>query len=204
MMTQTVLSAAAPALSHPSAPDSALCRFSRGTGSGSRLAEFLIANLELEIPASPRKQTSRVNSNRKYSAIFPTQERESIPSVRAFKVTSVPFALPHPRKPLLPRVADRESRATKFRIANTRLRFGLSPTKISILEISNRERMAISCRACSLLQLRASSFQPPEPNRDIAIRNRNKPHPFSHFQFSNRDKRGCLRSECICGNRFFE
>jgi len=155
MMTRTVLSAAAPALSHPSAPDSAPCRFSRVTGRGSQLAEFLIANPRLTFCVNHRKASPLKVSNRKYSAIFPTQGREFIPSVSASGHS------PEPLAPLYP-----------------------LPTILSSFEPQ------------------ASSLS--EPNRDTAIRNRNKPHPFSHFQFSNRDKTGCLRPECICGNRFFE
>ena len=57
--------------------------------------------------------------------------------------------------------------ARKFLIANPRLKFSLSHRKISALEISNRERMAIFRRAFSLF----SGFEPPAPSIQNLIAN---------------------------------
>jgi len=77
---------------------------------------------------------------------------------------SVPLALSHPRKPLLPRSADREPQATEFLIANTRLKSELSGKDSSRLQISNRERIAIFHRVF----LAFSSFEPPAPPEALA------------------------------------
>jgi hypothetical protein len=165
----------------------------------------LIANLELEFRASPIRINELKFSNRKFSAIL-TKVREFIPSVNAFKVMSVPLALSHPRKPLLPRSADREPQATVILIANARLKSQLSGNDSSRLQISNRERMAIFHRAF----LAFSRFEPPVPpeawaavacpswraaDRYTGIGNRNHAYRFSHFQFHNRYKTRLLRSQ---------
>jgi hypothetical protein len=191
----------------PAIPISAL-RISRPFPSFQRSAsslQNLIANLELEFRVRPIRINELKFSNRKFSAIL-TKARGFIPSVNAFKVMSVPLALSHPRKPLLPRSADREPQATVVLIANTRLKFELSSKDSSRLQISNRERMAIFHRAF----LAFSSFEPPAPpealaavacpswraaNRYTGIRNRNNnAYRFSHFQFHNRYRTRLLRS----------
>ena len=153
MMTQTVLSAAAPALSHPCAPDNALFRFSRVTGRGSRLAEFLIANLELEIPASPRKQTSRVNSNRKYFVIFATQGREFIPSVSASGHRPEPLAPPYPRNPLPAILSSFEPQASSLQnlIGTPRLEIAISPILSAISNFLIGTKRAV-CVLSALLE----------------------------------------------------
>ena len=191
----------------PAIPISAL-RISRPYPSFQRSAsslQNLIANLELEFRVSPIRINELKFSNRKFSAIL-TKVRGFIPSVNAFKLMSVPLALSHPRKPLLPRSADREPQARVILIANTRLKSELSARDSSRLQISNRERMAIFHRAF----LAFCSFEPPAPaealaavacpsrraaNRYTGIRNRNNnAYRFSHFQFHNRYRTRLLRS----------
>jgi hypothetical protein len=148
----------------PAIPISAL-RISRPYPSFQRSAsslQNLIANLELEFRASPIRINELKFSNRKFSAIL-TKVRGFIPSANAFKVMSVPLALPHPRKPLLPRSADREPQAVIL-IANTRLKSELTSKDSSRLQISNRERMAIFHRAF----LAFCSFEPPAPAEALA------------------------------------
>jgi hypothetical protein len=170
----------------PAIPISAL-RISRPYPSFQRLAsslQNLIANLELEFRVSPIRINELKLSNRKFSAI----------------------------SSFLPRVADRESQATEFLIANTRLTSELSGKDSSRLQISNRERMAICHRAF----LAFSSFEPPAPpealaavacpswraaNRYTGIRNRNNAYRFSHFQFHNRYKTRLLRPGSFSGMR---
>ena len=152
------------------------------------ILQNLIANLELEFRVSPIRINELKFSNRKFSAIL-TKVRRFILSVNVFKVMPVPLALSHPRKPLLPRSADREPQATELLIANTRLKSGLSGKDSSRLQISNRERMTIFHRAF----LAFSSFEPPAPpealaavacssgraaNRYTGIRNRNNANRF--------------------------
>jgi hypothetical protein len=197
----------------PAIPISAL-RISRPYPSFRRSAsslQNLIANLELEFRVSPIRINELKFSNRKFSAIL-TKVRGFIPSVNAFKVMSVPLALSHPRKPLLPRSADREPQATVILIANRRLKSELSGKDSSRLQISNRERMAIFHRAF----LAFSSFEPPAPpealaavacsswraaNRYTGIRNRNNAYRFSRFQFHNRYKTCLLRPGSFSGMR---
>jgi len=80
---------------------------------------------------------------------------------------SLPFALLHPRKPF--------SAAYQILIANPRLRFHASPIRITKLQFSNRERIAIfrvpwrMAVSCSVLsgfsgfELQASRLQNPWP-----------------------------------------
>ena len=90
----------------------------------------LIANLELEFRINPIRITKLKFSNRKFLAIssFPT------------------------------RSAHRESRATEFLIENARLNFELSGNDSSHLQISNRERIGVSCSAAPSQSLQSSSI----------------------------------------------
>jgi hypothetical protein len=106
-------------------------------------------------------------SNRKYSpllrpprriAIFSAEGRGFIPSVSISNVIPGPFALCHPRKPLLPQ-ATRHSRLID------------NPARIVVLS-DQREWKDLS----SILVLIAGS----------AIRNQYNPRDFNNFHFSNR------------------
>ena len=99
----------------------------------------LIANLELEFRVNPIRITKLQFSNRKFLAIsaFPT------------------------------RSAHRESRATEFLIENARLNSKLSGKDSSHLQISNRERIGVSCSAApSQSKPPISNLQPARRIRD--------------------------------------
>ncbi len=99
----------------------------------------LIANLELEFRINHIRINELKFSNRKFLAIsaFPT------------------------------RSAHRESRATEFLIENARLNFGLSGNDSSHLQISNRERIGVSCSAApSQSKPPISNLQPARRIRD--------------------------------------
>jgi hypothetical protein len=92
----------------------------------SRLPNFLIANLELEFELTLRNESPLRISNRKYFAIFHSRR-----SSTTFPLLFLSSLQPQP------------SSFEKL-IANPRLDSKLNPRKISQLQISNRERMAIS------------------------------------------------------------
>ena len=100
-------------------------------------------------------------------------------------------------KPMTQQIAEATlSLPSQILIANPRLTLRINDRKTSPLKISNRKFSTIFRPEFSLF----SSFDPPasnpEPNRDTAIKNHNKPHPFIRFQFSNRDKMRCLHPGC--------
>jgi alkylated DNA nucleotide flippase Atl1 len=88
--------------------------------------EFLIANLELTLGVSPIGINDLLISNRKYLAIFRSRRCGA-----AFPLLSLPGFRPQ---------------APSFQnlIENPRLEAKLNPRKISELQISNRERMAVN------------------------------------------------------------
>ena len=92
----------------------------------SRPPKFLIANLELEFESSRRKQSPLRISNRKYMAIFCSRRCGG-----ASPLLSLPSFHPQPS-------------SFQNLIANPRLESKLNSRKISQLQISNRERMAVN------------------------------------------------------------
>ena len=92
----------------------------------SHLSRFLIANLELEFESSRRKQSPLRISNRKYLAIFRSRRCGG-----ASPLLSLPSFQPQPS-------------SFQSLIANPRLESKLNPRKISQIQISNRERMAVN------------------------------------------------------------
>jgi hypothetical protein len=156
----------------------------------SHVCKFLIANLELEFESSCRKQSPLKISNRKYFAIFRSRRCGD-----AFRLLSLPSF--HPQ-------------ASSFQslIENPRLESKLSPRKISQLQISNRERMAISeshlllglpARHRSLITRHSIS------NRNIRItENQSSSSKQRTKQISNRNKNavvGTPRSSRLGGSR---
>jgi len=128
----------------------------------------LIVTPELEFPATRRKQNSSSISNRYKTGFW--QASSGI-------------------EPLVSSLQNL--------IANPRLKSALSTKDSSDLQISNREPLAIFCcvpRSALpiLLATSHSSLATRFPNRDTAINNRNIPHRFSHFQFSNRGRSAAL------------
>jgi hypothetical protein len=118
MMTQTTLWGAAAVRRrnmHHAASDYA-----------SPAAQFLIANLELEFESSLRKQSPLRISNRKYLTIFRSRRCRVVSSL-----LSLPSFHPQPS-------------SFQSLIENPRLESKLSPRKISQLQISNRERIAVN------------------------------------------------------------
>ena len=89
--------------------------------------------------------------NHLFSSVPLAQPYPRKPSSRVDECEFVPFALTHPRnlsalpgeRKLVLQVKSHSPRVTDFLIANARLKFGLSHRKISLLKISNRERIAI-------------------------------------------------------------
>ena|ERR1700751_3298350 len=129
----------------------------------SHLPKFLIANLELEFKSSHRKQSLLQISNRKYLAIFHSRQCGV-----AFPLLSVPSFQPHPS-------------SFQSLIENPRLESKLNPRKISQLQISSRERMAVS----------ASHSPLPATHRSPALRtapNFEGSHT-THHRISNRNSR---------------
>jgi hypothetical protein len=96
------------------------------TFAASQLPEFLIANLELEFESSRRKQSPLKISNRKYFAIFHSRR-----SCTTFPLLFLSSLQPQPS-------------SFQNLIENPRLESKLNPRKISQLQISNRERMAVN------------------------------------------------------------
>jgi len=88
--------------------------------------EFLIANLELEFELTLRNESPLRISNRKYFAIFHSRR-----SSTTFPLLFLSSLQPQPS-------------SFQNLIENPRLESKLNPRKISQLQISNRERMAIS------------------------------------------------------------
>jgi hypothetical protein len=92
-------------------------------------------------------------------------------------------------KPITQQIAEATlSLPSKILIANPRLTLRVSPIRICKLKISNRKFPAISHRTLPGSDPLSAVTSHRTSNRDTAIRNRNKPYPFSPFQFSNRDK----------------
>jgi len=95
---------------------------------------------------------------------------------------------------------------TDFLIENARLRFRLSPSRISQLQISNRERMAIF----SGVEPLASSLQNPWPPSGVwlIVSPRLEFHTTATKQrlhrISNRYKTHSLHSRCLSGIRFLD
>jgi len=158
-------SAGRPLNSAPLAPYAFLSSIQPPTSS----LQNLIVTPELEFCATRRKQNSSSISNRYKTGFW--QASSSI-------------------QPLVSSLQNL--------IANPRLKSALSAKDSSDLQISNREPLAIfrCVQRFALLILLAtshSSLATRFPNRDTAINNRNIPHRFSHFQFSNRDRSGVSR-----------
>jgi hypothetical protein len=89
--------------------------------------------------------------NHLFSSLPLAQPYPRKPSSRVDECEFIPFALTHPRNPsalpgarkLVLQIKSHSPRVTHFLIANARLKFSLSHRKISLLKISNRERIAI-------------------------------------------------------------
>jgi hypothetical protein len=107
-----------------------------GTGSrpfaASHPPKFLIANLELEFELTHTNDSPLRISNRKYLAIFRSRRCGG-----AFPLLSLPSFHPQPS-------------SFQNLIANPRLESKLNSRKISQLQISNRERMAVNASRCPL------------------------------------------------------
>jgi hypothetical protein len=94
------------------------------------LSSLLIANLELEFRASARKQMPAPRSNRKYSQLLHSPRRIAI-SCPEERWSPSFLATRHP------------SLSTGFLIETPRLKFAVSSTKQSTLQISNRDKMRV-------------------------------------------------------------
>jgi hypothetical protein len=97
---------------------------------------FLTANLKLEFRVIPIRVTDLKFSNRKFFAISCVEEPRVYPGARGFHP-----APPSSRPCLL--ATHHSSLATAFLIETPRLEFPATPTKQSLLQISNRDKNAL-------------------------------------------------------------
>ena len=125
--------------------------------------ELLIANLELEIELSLRNKSPLQISNRKYFAIFHSRR-----SSTTFPLLFLSSLQPQPS-------------SFQNLIENPRLESKLNPRKISQLQISNRERMAVNASRSPLPATHHSPVLRTVPNVEGSH--------IAHHRISNRNSR---------------